>query len=171
MSERNDSVVLMNSRRVERALKRMAYQIIESVDDQMEINIVGINTRGKALGNRLSNLLREISELKITCQQLDMDQAGQSFSFENDTSPDKRFVLMVDDVIFSGRTMFKALQVVTRNGIPGEMHCAVLVDRGHRNVPVEAKYVGLSLPTKLQEHVSVEIADQEKIKEVKLHLN
>jgi len=149
----------------------MAYQIIESVDDQMEINIVGINTRGKALGIRLANLLGKISELSITCQQLDMDQAGLSFTFESDTSPDNRYVLMVDDVIFSGRTMFKALQVVTRDGIPGEMHCVVLVDRGHRKVPVEAKFVGLSLPTKLQEHVSVEIEDQENIKEVKLHLN
>lgn len=163
-------MTLMDERRVERSLKRIAHQVVEDVADDHTLKVVGIQERGYSMARRLTQFLAGIYETELTCSSLAVKghQPRESAFDTTAINPDNDFVLLVDDVIFSGSTMFQALQVLTEHALPVHMHCAVLIDRGHRQLPVKAKYVGMSIPTKLNEHVSVEVSDDGDIKEVNL---
>ncbi len=170
MRTQEEKMTLMDEHRVERSLKRIAHQVVEDVTGDHKLKIVGIRERGYSMARRLTQFLSDIYDTDLACNSLAIKghQPVESAFDTGEVNPDKDFVLLVDDVIFSGSTMFQALQILTEHALPDHLHCAVLIDRGHRQLPVEAKYVGMSIPTKLNEHVSVEISDDGDIKEVNL---
>ena len=164
-------MVMMDQKRVQRALKRMAYQVAEYNRSGHAIRLIGIEPRGVVVAGLLGSYLSDIYEREIPVDSLDVEVEAEdspapipSFSVE-DTYP-----LVVDDVIFSGQTMFSAMNLIYRQLQLEEVHTAVLVDRGHRKFPIEAQFVGLELSTKLNEHVAVSI-ENDSIENVVLEID
>lgn len=155
-------LLLMDAARVNRTINRLAYQITEDNREETDILIIGMKQRGYVLAKVLAECLTALSGKEITVEQFSMDQDFNSLVQKF------KYVVLVDDVIFSGRTMFEALNTLLTDGNPDKIRTAVLIDRGHRSVPVEATFVGLPLPTKLKEHVRV-ITGDNAIKKVVLN--
>lgn len=150
-----------------RTLRRMAHEILER--NPGPVSLVGIHTRGVPLARRLAALLEEFdpSRGRIPCGQLDIsfhrDDVGRSLPVPKQT--DIPFdlagatVILVDDVLFSGRTIRAALNALVDLGRAGSIQLAVLIDRGHRELPIRADYVGKNLPTARDQRVLVHLAE------------
>lgn len=154
-------LVLMDTERIRRSLKRMAHEIAEHNTENNPVLLFGIDIRGYAIAQDLTDMLKPIFEKKVHSIQLpvDKDNCERAFDQLDPESVKKSFLIAVDDVIFSGHTMFTALKKITNYVEPSEIHTAVLIDRGHRKFPIKAEFCGMSLPTKINEHVSVVIED------------
>lgn len=139
-------IELMPKAHMKRAITRMAYQILEDHKGSAPIQIFGIHVRGYSLAKTLSEALSPLSAQPVTLHRIG-DEAVQP---EPNT-----YVVLVDDVLFSGNTMFKALKELTLTAIPMTLRVAVLVDRGHRVLPIHPDFTGLISPTKFNEHVEV----------------
>lgn len=165
----SDTLTLMTSDRIQRSMKRMSHQINEANKTDRPILLLGINQRGLAVGKLLGKHLNEVIQQKVFIEPLRLDkiipedQEWIKKEYDGDL-----FVIIVDDVIFSGQTMFSALTTVVKELELQEIHSAVLVDRGHRKFPVKAEFCGMELPTKLNEHVKVIVKDG-KAREVQLN--
>jgi pyrimidine operon attenuation protein/uracil phosphoribosyltransferase len=145
----------------------MAHEIAEHNVDGAPIALFGINDRGYAVAGALANLLNPIFNDEVRLFKLPLKEKNTDDVLEDIALPDNHYPVIVDDVIFSGKTMFKALKKISNHIHPPEIHTAVLVDRGHRKFPVKAEFYGMELPTKLDEHVSVEVENQQ-LRSVKL---
>lgn len=152
------TVTLMNAQRIRRSLKRIAHQVAEDNREAKELVILGINRRGYAVSEMLCRYLSELMDKQVNCSRLEVKKESTS---KVELSLQKKYVLLVDDVIFSGTTMFEALKLITEDHTPDEVHTVTLVDRGHRKFPIIARFVGLDLPTKLDEHVHLELKNDE----------
>jgi len=162
-------VTLMDADRIHRSLNRMAHEMAEKNTDDRPLLLVGIDERGFAVARSLSNMLKPLFEHSVEVIQLDSENEKLAGSLETnaDKNLENYFIITVDDVIFSGQTMFGALKKIVGALNPSEIHTAVLIDRGHRRFPIQAEFCGMELPTKLDEHVSV-VVEGEAISEVKL---
>lgn len=139
-------IVLMPKAHVDRAITRMAYQIQEDHAGNAPIVLYGHRIRGTWVAERLAAALKPISTQPVRVVTVD----DQPIRAESST-----YAVMVDDVIFSGRTMMHAIRMVTSHQTPDILRCAVLVDRGHRALPIQPDFTGLVSPTKFDEHVEV----------------
>lgn len=139
-------IELMPKAHMKRAITRMAYQILEDHKGEAPIQIFGIHVRGFSLAKTLADALSPISPQPVTWHRIG----------EETVEPDPNsYVVLVDDVLFSGNTMFNALKRLTINTMPKVLRVAVLVDRGHRVLPIHPDFTGLVSPTKFNEHVEV----------------
>lgn len=154
------TLTLMDAQRIKRSMKRIAHQVAEDNRASKELVLLGINDRGYAVSVMLCRYLRELLDKPITCSRLEVKKNNTS---KTDLSLKDKYVLLVDDVIFSGTTMFEALKLITQDHTPDEVHTVTLVDRGHRKFPIIARFVGLDLPTKLDEHVHLELKNDEPV--------
>ncbi len=162
----SSELVYMDRERVRRTLKRMAYQISEDNREDRDIFLIGIEERGFVVASQLHEYLAGIYNREFPLVQIGQKQPLS----EKHISPSQireSYPLVVDDVIFSGQTMFTTLNHVYDYVAFDEIHTAVLIDRGHRTVPVQAQFVGLELATKLKEHVSV-VLQHEQVQKVVL---
>jgi pyrimidine operon attenuation protein / uracil phosphoribosyltransferase len=151
-----ERIQLMNPDRIRRTADRMAYEIAESNREEKNITLLGIDERGLSVASLVGQSLRQIySSEKIIVHSIRIRSKSEKSTEKLDIDPNT-YLLIVDDVIFSGRTMFEALMEISAHISPDEIHTLVLVDRGHRKYPVRADFVGLNSPTKLKEHVSVQ---------------
>ncbi|SMO66461.1 phosphoribosyltransferase family protein [Fodinibius sediminis] len=163
-----DNILLMSTDRIARSLQRMAHEINEKNKSDWPIVLLGINQRGLAVARDLAHFLTPILDSPVKVESLTLGEEGASRKKWDKSAYEKQsFIVIVDDVIFSGQTMFRALTTVVEELEPGEVYTAVLVDRGHRKYPVKAEFCGMVLPTKLDEHVAVEVKDG-KVHEVRL---
>ncbi len=137
---------LMPKAHMQRAIKRMAYQIIEDHKGTAPIQIYGIHVRGYSLAETLVEALTPISTQPIELFRIETTPIEPNV---------KAYVVVVDDVLFSGNTMLNAIKLLTQSHIPAVLRVAVLVDRGHRQVPIHPDFTGLVSPTKFNEHVEV----------------
>ena len=160
-------LVLMDSERISRSLNRMAHEIAEHNGEDTPIDLFGINDRGYVVAVALEKILAPMFNDKVRLFQLPLKKKNTHSDLEDISLPDESYPVIVDDVIFSGKTMFEALNIISSHMSPSEIHTAVLVDRGHRKFPVEAEFYGMELPTKLDEHVSV-VVEGQQIESVKL---
>lgn len=162
-------LVLMDGNRIARSLKRMAHEIVEQNSADKAVILFGIDERGYAVAQTLSDILSTTFENKVKAIPLSLKagKAEQAFKGLKSAEISESFSITVDDVIFSGQTMFTALKKITNSTNISEIHTAVLVDRGHRKFPVQAEFCGMELPTKLNEHVSVAV-EEGKIQQVSL---
>ena len=150
---------------VGRALTRIAHEVIERTKGAHDVVLLGIPTRGVALAQRLAGRIAAVQDtavpvgsLDITMYRDDLRLRGVRPLGETDLPGDGidgKVVVLVDDVLFSGRTVRAALDALNDLGRPRAVQLAVLVDRGHRELPIRADYVGKNLPTSVRETVSV----------------
>jgi len=142
----------MSPDRIGRSLKRIALQIWEDLGDVENPVFIGLNERGYATALVISEYFTSISGTKPDLLRYEV----ADLSFQGDTSDlNNRHVIIIDDVIFSASTMFKAILNIFSDKHPLNLKVAVLVDRGHRTYPVQASYVGVNIPTKLKERVDL----------------
>jgi len=163
---------------IDRALKRIAHEIVETQRGREGLVFLGIPTRGVYLAQRLARLVADIEPQDVRVGTLDVtmfrdDLATQSTRATVATEIpasgiDGCTVILVDDVLFSGRTVRAALDAITALGRPDVVRFAVLVDRGHRELPIRADFVGKNLPTSTSERVNVSIAEVDGSDEVSI---
>ena len=167
---------IMDKNGLLRTLTRMAHEILEKNKGTKDLVIVGIRTRGAHLAFRLSELMEKIERhkppvgvLDITLYRDDLSSIAQQpvvHKTEIDFDIQNKKVILVDDVLYTGRTVRAALDELIDFGRPLFIQLAVLVDRGHRELPIRADYVGKNIPTSPKETVRVRLEESEGIDEV-----
>jgi pyrimidine operon attenuation protein / uracil phosphoribosyltransferase len=169
---------VMDADRMSRALTRIAHEILERNRGVDELALVGIRTRGVPIARRLARALKEINgddvptgALDITLYRDDLMRTAVGPQpvirrTEIPFSIDDRKILLVDDVLYTGRTIRAALDALIDFGRPRAIQLVVLVDRGHRELPIKADYVGKNVPTSLRESVQVRLQEIDRIDEV-----
>jgi pyrimidine operon attenuation protein/uracil phosphoribosyltransferase len=165
----NQGRMVLDEGDLSRALTRIAHQILERNKGAEGLLLLGIPTRGVQLANRLAALISSIEDLKIPVGTLDVTLHRDDLRLRpaRPLTPtliplgglDGRVVVLVDDVLFSGRTIRAALDAIGEIGRPASVQLAVLIDRGHRELPIRADYVGKNLPTSMHEAVKVSLAE------------
>ena len=173
----NEKVVLEHDD-LTRTLRRIAHEIAEKNPEPDGLAIVGIHTRGALLARRLHMLLVELTEAELPIGDLDIsfyrdDVGAKSPSAQPvvhashiDFDPREKTVVLVDDVLFTGRTVRAAIDALFDYGRPRRVQLAVLCDRGHRELPIRPDYVGKNLPTAREERVNVRLAEADGADEV-----
>lgn len=167
---------VMDVRKIKRALHRMTTEIIEHNRNLKNLVIVGIRTRGIYIGKRISRLIKEMEKVDIPVGVLDITLYRDDFSeleaqhmvkkTEINFSITKKDVLLVDDVLFTGRTIRAAMDSLIDLGRPDTIQLLVLIDRGHKELPIRADYVGKFLPTSKREVVQVKVKEIDNTDEV-----
>jgi pyrimidine operon attenuation protein / uracil phosphoribosyltransferase len=175
----NGARQVMDAQSIQRALVRIAHEIVERGRGTQNLALIGIRSRGVFIAQRLRKILHEIEGgevvpfgvVDITLYRDDLDRRmqnpvvqGTSIAF----GVDSRRILLVDDVLFTGRTIRAAMDAIVDFGRPQAIQLAVLVDRGHRELPIKADYVGKNIPTARHEEIAVRLAEADGIDEVVL---
>ncbi|MBR4747878.1 MAG: bifunctional pyr operon transcriptional regulator/uracil phosphoribosyltransferase PyrR [Desulfovibrio sp.] len=173
-----ESKLLLDSGEITRTLERLAYQIMEKHAGCENIMLVGIERRGADLARRLKKILAERADRDVPLGTLDINlyrddwtsmeatpHVGQSFIPCDVTDLS---VVLVDDVLFTGRTIRSALEAILDYGRPASVELLVLIDRGHRELPIQANYVGRTINTSREEHVDVLLEERDQTSEVRI---
>ena len=170
--------VVLDDADISRALTRIAHEVLEHNKGPHGLVLLGIPTRGVHLARRLATRLEEIEGTAVGVGTLDVTMYRDDLrrqptrSIEATRLPeggiDDQVVVLVDDVLFSGRTIRAALDALSDLGRPRAVRLAVLVDRGHRELPIRADHVGKNLPTSLRERVRVSVAEIDGLDEVRI---
>lgn len=160
---------LMDDKAIQRAITRVSHEIIEKNKGIEEVVLVGIKTRGVPIASRISKKIELIEgktvntgELDITLYRDDLKKVDVDPILNGSNIPfdiNDKIVILVDDVLYTGRTVRSALDAVMDIGRPKSIQLAVLVDRGHRELPVRADYVGKNVPTSKSEIISVKLSE------------
>ena len=170
--------VILDAEGVRRAWRRIAHEIIERQPNLAQLSLLGIVTRGVPLAERLAATLEQLEGVRIPVIALDVrpyrDDLPKAFTLMQRPSSvggggpggalsaaavDGRPVLLVDDVLFNGRTVRAAIDAVIEAGRPTQIQLAVLVDRGHRELPIRPDYIGKNVPTSRQEWIEVHLSE------------
>ncbi|AZM88248.1 bifunctional pyr operon transcriptional regulator/uracil phosphoribosyltransferase PyrR [Streptomyces sp. NPDC004126] len=162
---------VLEAQDIARVLTRIAHEIVERAKGADDVVLLGIPTRGVYLARRLAAKLEEITGTKIPVGSLDITMYRDDLRLKPARAIgrteipgdgiDGRLVVLLDDVLFSGRTIRAALDALGDIGRPRAVQLAVLVDRGHRELPIRADYVGKNLPTSLRETVKVQLQEED----------
>ncbi len=172
--------VVMDANRMGRTLARIAHEILERGHGLDDLALVGIRTRGVPMARRLAGIIKEISQRDVPTGALDITLYRDDLmrhavgaqpvvrSTEIPFSIDDRRILLVDDVLYTGRTIRAALDALIEFGRPLSIQLVVLVDRGHRELPIKADYVGKNIPTSTTQSVNVHLADVDGRDEVEV---
>ena len=159
-----EAIEILTPQESKRTITRLESQIVEKAGDLRNLVLIGIHTRGVPLARRLSMQIQHLEEihvpvgsLDITFYRDDLDRIGARTPEKTDIPVDLagKHVVLVDDVIYKGRTVRAALDAMNDHGRPNVIRLAVLIDRGHREVPIQPDFVGKRLPTSKEERVSV----------------
>jgi pyrimidine operon attenuation protein/uracil phosphoribosyltransferase len=169
---------VMNSGDIARALKRIAHEIIEHNKGISDVVLLGIPTRGAYLSQRIAEIISDLENKTVPSGTLDITMYRDDLRMRPakallptiipDGGIEGRDVVLVDDVFFSGRTIRAALDAVGELGRPRTVQLAVLIDRGHRELPIRADYVGKNIPTSRTESVKVHLSEIDGSDEVLL---
>ena len=167
---------IMSSEDIDRALIRLSHQIIEKNNGVNNLCLIGIKTRGVPLAERIATNIKRIENVDVEVGQLDITLYRDDLSKVNSDpivnstnipfSIEKKIVVLVDDVIFTGRTARAALDALMSLGRPAKIQLCELIDRGHSELPIKANYVGKNIPTSLSEVVMVQLAEIDGVSSV-----
>jgi len=167
--EFKEKAQILDKEAINKSLMRISHEIIEKNKTVQDIALIGIRNRGVFLAKRLAKNLQEISKvtvpvgiLDITLYRDDLTAIGAQpvvHKTEIDFDIEDKIIILMDDVLFSGRTIRAALDELIDFGRPAQIQLAVLVDRGHRELPIRPDYVGKNLPTSLKESVEVRLEE------------
>jgi pyrimidine operon attenuation protein / uracil phosphoribosyltransferase len=173
-----DEKSLLDAEALQRTLTRIAHEIIERNDDLEAVALVGIHTRGVPLAERLAELIEERSGVELEVGAVDItfhrdDQvAAPEQPVVHATDLDFRLsgttCVLVDDVLYTGRTIRAAIETLFEHGRPARVQLAVLVDRGHRELPIRPDYVGKNLPTARSERIQVQLEETDGVDRILL---
>lgn len=163
---------------ITRAIRRIAHEIVETAKGTESLVLLGIPTRGAYLARRIADAIAGIDGVEVPCGTLDITLYRDDLRLravrplEPTSIPpdgiDGRIVVLVDDVLYSGRTVRAALDALNDIGRPAAVRLAVLVDRGHRELPIRPDYVGKNLPTAVKENVAVKLREVDDLDVVEL---
>jgi pyrimidine operon attenuation protein/uracil phosphoribosyltransferase len=175
LPNRSAAKLLLDAEAIDRTLSRIAHELIERSDDLGSVALVGIHTRGVPLAARLRRLVAERSGAELALGALDITFHRDDVLVRNGGAPlhaqpvvhgtaldfplQGKTVVLVDDVLYTGRTIRAAIDALLDYGRPERVQLAVLVDRGHRELPIRPDYVGKNLPTARSERVHVELVE------------
>lgn len=155
--------LIMDDLAIQRSLKRITHEIIEHNKGVDNIILVGIRSRGVYLARRLAALIRSFEQVEIPVYSLDVsfwrDDHKRTQSRSEAIPVQDRKVILVDDVLFKGRTIRAAMDAITSFGRAREIQLAVLVDHGHRELPIRADYIGKNIPSALHEQILVRVEE------------
>ncbi len=170
--------VVLDEDDMRRTLVRIAHEIVERNDEPAQLAIVGIHRRGAILARRIHALLVDLLEREVPFGDLDIafyrDDVGRRaeqptvHASHIDFELDGRTIVLVDDVLFTGRTVRSAIEALFSYGRPAKVQLAVLADRGHRELPIRPDYVGKNLPTSRTERVNVHVEELDDVDEVRI---
>ncbi len=176
MESESHTVTIMTADDIRRALTRIAHEVLERNAGGEDVILVGMCTRGVPLARRLESLLESLEKRPIPVGQLDITfyrddlalRQGQPRVQRTDIPVDitGRTVILVDDVLYTGRTTRAAMDAIIDFGRPRAIQLAVLVDRGHRELPIRADYVGKNVPSSREEKVRVKLAETDGLDQV-----
>jgi pyrimidine operon attenuation protein/uracil phosphoribosyltransferase len=168
--------VVLDRDDIRRTLVRIAHEIVEKNAEAGELAIVGIHRRGALLAQRIHRLVEDLLEAPVARGDVDItfyrDDVGTRLdqpvvhASDVDFNPDGKTVVIVDDVLYTGRTVRAAIEALFSYGRPGRIQLAVLADRGHRELPIRPDYVGKNLPTARTERVNVRLDELDGVDEV-----
>ena len=176
-----EKVNILDEQAIGRAVTRIAHEIIERNKGIDDVILVGIKTRGAYLANRLSEKIEQIEGKKIRTGELDITLYRDDLLTKHEDKEPKvhqvdiahdvteRKVILVDDVLYTGRTVRAAMAAVMDLGRPAQMQLAVLVDRGHRELPIRPDFVGKNIPTSSDEKVVVSLKETDDKDSVSIH--
>ncbi len=157
---------LYGSEDLERSIKRIAHEILENTEDLLSLRLIGIKTRGVPLAQRLSSFIEKIEGIKVPVGILDITLYRDDLSYDTEKNPvlseslidfevENTEVILTDDVIYTGRTARAALEAILKFGRPKKIKLAAIVDRGHRELPIRADFIGKNVPTSNSEIIKV----------------
>ena len=169
---------LMSASEIERTLVRLAHEIVERNNGSANLGLVGIKRRGVPLAQRLAKMIEKIEKtpvdtgvLDISFYRDDLSTAGNRPVVEKGEigfDVAGRDIILMDDVLYTGRTIRAALDALFDHGRPKSVQLLVLIDRGHRELPVEAKFIGRTVPTSLREIIEVKLREVDNDEQVLL---
>lgn len=175
----NFKAQIMDEQAMQRAITRIAHEIIEKNKGVENVILVGIKTRGVPLAVRLADKIEAIEKVKVNVGTLDITLYRDDLSklgdnpVLNDTNIDfdlkDKTVVLVDDVLFTGRTVRAAMDAIMDIGRPRSIQLAVLIDRGHRELPIRADFVGKNVPTSKEEIICVHFNEIDNINDVTIN--
>ena len=166
--------IIMSSSDIRRTLARMSHEIIEHNRSLVDVILIGIHTRGVPLAKRLSDNIERFEGIKVRSGSLDIGPYRDDRPHNNKNNyretdiPDieGKTVILVDDVLFTGRSIRAAMDALIDHGRPQSIQLAVLIDRGHRELPIRADYVGKNVPSARQEEIQVRLIETDGVDEV-----
>ncbi|HSL65893.1 MAG TPA: bifunctional pyr operon transcriptional regulator/uracil phosphoribosyltransferase PyrR [Gaiellaceae bacterium] len=178
------ATVLLDADAIRRTLSRIAHEVIERNDELADVALVGIHTRGVPLAHRLRRLIEERSGVEVALGAVDITFYRDDVHIRGGEAPrhpqplvratqldfplEGRTVILVDDVLYTGRTIRAAIDALFDYGRPARVQLATLADRGHRELPIRPDYVGKNLPTSRGERVQVELVEVDEVDRVLL---
>ncbi|MFB0918395.1 MAG: bifunctional pyr operon transcriptional regulator/uracil phosphoribosyltransferase PyrR [Clostridiaceae bacterium] len=170
---------IMDQMAISRALKRISHEITEKNKGTEDLVLIGIKRRGLPIAERISKNIESIEGNPIPVEQVDISLYRDDLTLKgyfpevkengNKLNVEDKKVIIVDDVLFTGRTARAAMEAIIKQGRPKSIQLAVLIDRGHRELPIRADYVGKNVPTSNDEMVAVEVLEIDGNDEVKLY--
>jgi pyrimidine operon attenuation protein/uracil phosphoribosyltransferase len=181
VKEMSQKAIVLDEQAIRRALTRIAHEIIEKNKGIDNLFLVGIRTRGIFIANRLAERINQIEGRDVPVGDLDITLYRDDLTTKTvDHEPlvkglhiekniQDQTVILVDDVLYTGRTVRAALDALIDIGRPSSIQLAVLVDRGHRELPIRADYVGKNIPTSSSEKIVVELSEVDTIDQVSIH--
>ncbi len=166
----SSETVVFSEEEIDRSLKRLTHELLEANQGSSNLVLIGIYTRGKYLAQRISELILSFEGTHVPTGALDItlyrDDSDRTFKearqSEIPTDITGKDVILVDDVIFSGRTIRSALDALNDYGRPASVQLMVLLDRGHRELPISPNYVGKNVPTAKSERVNVQLRETDQ---------
>lgn len=171
-------VRIMDEGAINRALTRISYEIIEQQKDVSDLVIIGIKTRGITLAKRIANKISALEKIKVPVGEVDItlyrddrhDSKNEETPILNGTSIPFEIkgkqIILVDDVLFTGRTVRAALDAIMDVDRPKRISLAILIDRGHRELPIRPDFIGKNVPTSLDEVIHVRLTEDDSKEEV-----
>ena len=169
---------LLDKTKINRTIIRLSHEIVEKNPNTENLAIIGIRTRGDIIAKRIFKNINEITGKKIDLGTLDVTFYRDDFKTNLGTPKvgpskilfdiDKKNIILIDDVLYTGRTIRAAMEEIFSLGRPNKIQLAVLIDRGHRELPIKADYVGKNYPTSLNEHVHVYLKETDNTENVEL---
>jgi pyrimidine operon attenuation protein / uracil phosphoribosyltransferase len=151
---------IMNQEQLSRTLKRITHEIIERNHDLQSIVLVGILNKGVPMAKILQNNMKKFANVDLELIELDItpyrDDVIEKPEMTKTFDVDKKNVILIDDVLFTGRSVRAAMDAISSHGRPTQIQLAILIDRGHRELPIKADYIGKNVPTSLLEKIYVD---------------
>ncbi len=164
---------------INRALTRIAHEIVERNKGGEDLVLVGIKTRGVPLTKRLQEKIKQIESIEVPYGEIDItlyrddlqteQQDAELIATNIDEDINNKTLILIDDVLYTGRTVRAAMDAVMDIGRPAQIQLAVLIDRGHRELPIRADYVGKNIPTSKEEVIVVQLSEQDELDEVSIY--
>ena len=169
---------LLDAAKIRRTLVRLAHEIIEKNPNLEDLAIIGIRTRGDIIAKRLFSIIKDTFQKEVYIGTLDVTFYRDDFRTNLGTPKvgpskilfdvDKKNIILIDDVLYTGRTVRAAMEEIFSLGRPNKIQLGVLIDRGHRELPIKADYVGKNYPTSFNEHIHVYLNEVDSNENVEL---